>query len=97
MKSRHLAALALAGWYLMLPHISRDFPKGNVGAPLSEWARRPVTYRDKDECEHVLDKQRRLTNARNRQTALNYYSNAQCVSADDPRLNKKPATPKPNL
>jgi hypothetical protein len=98
MTSRRALVLVLAGWYLMLPHISRDFPKGNVDAPLSQWARRPVTYRTQDECEHVLDKQRRLTNARNRQTALRYYANAQCVAADDPRLKPKPAaaTPKPN-
>ena len=86
MKFCHAAALALVGWYLLLPRTSRDFPQGNLDAPLTEWTKRPVTYRTQDECEHDLDKQRRLTNARNRQVSLNYLANAQCVSSDDPRL-----------
>lgn len=89
MKACHAAAFALVGWYLLMPPTSRDFPMGNVDAPLTQWMKRPTTYRDQDECEHVLDRHRRLTNARNRQVTLNYYKQAQCVSADDPRLKKK--------
>ena len=89
MKRRHAAALVLVGWYLMVPPTGRDFPMGNVDAPLSQWLKRPTVYRDKDECEHVLDRHRRLTNAKNRQTAVNFYKQAQCVSADDSRLKVK--------
>ena len=62
---------------------------GYADAPLTQWLKRPTTYRNKDECEHVLDRQRRLTNSKNKQIAVNYYKQAQCVSADDPRLKPK--------
>jgi hypothetical protein len=32
MKPRHAAALALVGWYLMLPPTSRDYPTGKRGS-----------------------------------------------------------------
>ncbi len=86
MKLSHAAALALLGWYLMMPPTSRDFPMGNVDAPLTQWVKRPTTYRDKAECEHVLDQRKRLSNAKNRQLTVRFYKQAQCVSADDPRL-----------
>jgi hypothetical protein len=81
--------LALVGWYLLIPPTGRDYPMGNVDAPLSQWSKRPTLYRDKKECQHVLDKQVRLTNAKNKQVAVKFYKQAQCVSADDPRLTPK--------
>jgi hypothetical protein len=89
MKAHHAAALALVGWYLMLPPTGRDYPTGNVDAPLTQWLKRPTTYRSKDECEHVLDRDIRRTNSQNRQVWVNIYKQAQCVSADDPRLKTK--------
>jgi hypothetical protein len=89
MKFRHVPALALVGWYLVMPPTGRDYPMGNVNAPLTQWAKRPTIYRDKAECEHVLDRQRRLKNANNNQIAVKFYKQAQCVSADDPRLKPK--------
>ena len=89
MRLSHAAALALVGWYLMAPPTGRDYPRGNVNAPLTQWTKRPTTYRDKDECEHVLDRHRRLTNSKNRQIAVRFYKQARCVSADDPRLKEK--------
>ncbi len=80
------AAIALLGWYLLLPPASKDFPMGDVDAPLSQWVRRPTIYRNEQECEHVLDRQVRLKNAKNRQTQVKYYKQAKCVSTDDPRL-----------
>ena len=88
MNFRHAAVLALVGWYLLMPPTSKDFPMGNVDAPLTQWNKRPTTYRDKEECEHVIDRHRRLTNAKNKQVAVRYYKQAQCVSSDDPRLKK---------
>ena len=61
---------------------------GNVDAPLTQWVKRPTVYRNKKECEHVLDKQIRLLNARNRQTQVRFYKRAQCVSTDDTRLKE---------
>ncbi len=72
-----------------MPPTGRDYPMGNLDAPLSQWTRKVTTYRDKDECEHVLDKQRRLANQKNKQIAVKYYKQAQCVAADDPRLKAK--------
>jgi hypothetical protein len=89
MKLRHAAELALVGWYLMMPPTSRDYPQGNLDAPLTQWLKKPATYRDKKECEHVLDKQIRLSNSQNKQLAVKFYKQAQCVAADDPRLKPK--------
>jgi len=60
-----------------------------VDAPLSQWMKRPTTYRHKDECEHVLDRHRRLTNSKNKQILVNFCTQAQCVSTDDRRLKEK--------
>jgi hypothetical protein len=88
LKLRHAAALALTGWYLIMPPTSQDYPRGNVNAPLSTWVKRPATYRSKDECEHVLDRFRRLTKHSNRKISAKYMETAQCVATDDPRLAK---------
>jgi hypothetical protein len=88
MNLRHAASLALVGWLMIMPPISREYPRGNADAPLSEWVRRPTTYRNKEECEHVRDQQIRLLNARNRQTQVRIHRQWQCVPADDPRLAK---------
>jgi hypothetical protein len=86
MRLYHAAAIALVGWYLMTPPTGPKYPGGNPAAPLSQWSKWPKTFRDHPECEHVLDRYRRLTKQKNQQTKLRYYQQAQCVSADDPRL-----------
>lgn len=88
MNLRHAAALALVGWYMMIPPTSRDYPMGNVSAPLSQWIIRPTIYRNKEECEHVLDRQTRLRNARNRQIQVRFFRQWQCIASDDPRLTE---------
>lgn len=79
----------MVGWYMMMPPTGRDYPMGNVDAPLTQWKKRATVYRDQAECEHVMDRIRRNTNAKNKQTAVRYYKQAQCVSADDVRLKPK--------
>ena len=88
MRLRHAAALALVGWYMIIPPTSHEYPMGNVDAPLTEWVKRPTLYRNQEECEHVLDRQTRLSNARNRQLLVRHRRQWQCVAADDPRLAK---------
>jgi hypothetical protein len=88
MRLRHAAALALVGWYMIIPPTSHEYPMGNVNAPLTEWVKRPTLYRNQEECEHVLDRQTRLRNARNRQVQVRFKRQWQCVAADDPRLAK---------
>jgi hypothetical protein len=82
----HHAALALLGWWLIMPPTSIEYPRGKVDAPLSKWVKTPTTYRSRDECEHVLDRQRKLLSERNRQLKLKVMANAQCIASDDPRL-----------
>ena len=86
MKLHHAAALALLGWYIILPPTGPEHRRGNVNAPLKEWVRRPTTYLNHDECQHVLDKYRLQRKMANKQIQYQYYQQAQCVSADDPRL-----------
>jgi hypothetical protein len=83
--ARHAVTFALAGWYLMIPPTSKDYPTGNANAPLSQWTRRPTIYRAKEECEGVLARQHRLTF----QVVGEFYKHAQCVSSTDPRLKLK--------
>lgn len=95
MNPRHAAALALAGWYLMIP------PTGcsghpNPKAPLSEWA--VVWTSDevntcliiRDGLKHptpdtAVDPKRLLTDA-GYQGSVTAVENAQCIATDDPRL-----------
>ena len=59
---------------------------GKRDAPLTQWLKWPTTYRSKDECEHVLDRDIRRTNSKNRKVWVNFYKQAQCIASDDPRL-----------
>ena len=89
MRPRHAVALALVGWYLMVPPTGRDYPRGNVDAPLTQWIkrrRRPIATRTNvstcwkaspvDELEEQADRR-------------NFYKQAQCIANDDPRLKEK--------
>ncbi|HEY2662950.1 MAG TPA: hypothetical protein VGI47_01320 [Candidatus Binataceae bacterium] len=91
MKFGRCAAVALTGWFLLMPRTSVQYPRGNTDAPLSEWIRagNGTVFRTEAECEHVLDRRRRLTNNRGSRTSLRYLQTAQCVSTDDPRLKGK--------
>jgi hypothetical protein len=60
MESRHAAALALVGWYLMIPPtpwMSSDPPKSGINpqAPLSEWFLEQ-SFDTAKECERVREK-----------------------------------------
>ena len=91
MRLRHAAALALVGWYLVLP------PWGNVNAPLSKWhIYQPfdsaaecqtgrdsvVTYQDKHKGLAMT-----LTTASGGDLQFD-ASGATCIATDDPRLAK---------
>jgi hypothetical protein len=51
MKARHAAALALVGWYLMLPPVISD-GRTRKDAPLSRWYIFS-SFETKEECEQV--------------------------------------------
>ncbi len=101
LKSRHLAALALVGWYLMMPPDSPKLPhEVDADAPLSRWTI-VTSFNDEDTCEKALtgvqnseqdpitlDKAGRLARLQKRDEALGKARalNAACVAGDDVRL-----------
>lgn len=79
MKLRHAAALALAGWYLMIP------PKNHTDAPISERSEF-AAYDTAKECE---DAKRRLTEdvaAGRLHVSPAQIAWSDCLASDDPRL-----------
>jgi len=97
MKLRHAAALALVGWYLMLPPTAKG--KLNLRAPLSEWEM-GIPYDQADQCLAAI---REIANgprpfvpvdadAKERQRLheldqrIERIAHAQCIATDDPRL-----------
>ncbi len=100
MKLAHAAALALAGWYLLMP------PMGKLGGdvllyePLSQWAHEGA-YDTAAACEAarasaITDAQKILDLpnqgpyiATVRQQQYNATASEQCIASDDPRLKEK--------
>ena len=104
LKSRHLAALAFVGWYLMMPPDSSKIPHDvDSDTPISRWV--VVTSFDtEDNCEKALgdiqnseqdpvtlDKTGRLKRLDKHDAALGKARavNAACVASDDIRLKGK--------
>ena len=105
MKPRHAAALALVGWYLMVPT-----PYGSSSLryvenlPLSKWTIFQ-SFDSADACENGLYAMRKENSAKLKALAkappkdtndaspaerlVFLYGLAQCVEADDPRLKEK--------
>lgn len=88
MNPRHIAALALVVWYLLVapPQAFKDFKYHEV--PLREWTHK-ATFDTDVECNHEISK------------GCHHFQNgeengfegplcyAQCVATDDPRLKEK--------
>ncbi len=95
MKFRHAAALALVGWYLMVPPLSRTVPFEVDGqAPLREWAVTQAFDKAKD-CEdyrfQAQEKRRKeavIPSTNIHQTFAVAIMSAQCIETTDPRLAK---------
>jgi len=86
MKPRHAAALALVGWYLMMPPLYEDEKEPRIDAPLNEW-KINMSFDDADSCETVLiHLQNNLGSDRK---LAKRKMNSVCVSTDDPRLKPK--------
>jgi hypothetical protein len=86
MKVRHAAALALIGWYLMVPPLH----KGEVDekAPLKEWTVHLGTVTECSQWLSVLLNKAALDPA-TRTVVKHRLLAASCMSTDDPRLKKK--------
>ncbi|MGA7762676.1 MAG: hypothetical protein WCA59_13100 [Candidatus Binataceae bacterium] len=94
MNAGHVAALALVGWYLMLPPIRPD-GSVNANAPLSKWET-SNSYNTADECKKVLLGLRGGWVGYANGHELNYPSQkdtAACIATDDPRLKGNYDTP----
>ncbi len=94
MKLRHTAALALMGWYLMVPPFI-----GSTGIadqePISAW-QRFGPYKSESDCTKSKSKWQDFLKApyadndTSQEQALMAFQKALCVSENDPRLEKPP-------
>jgi hypothetical protein len=93
MRTRHAAALAFVGWYLMIPP-----PHSNESdrAPLSEWSVYK-TFESADLCHYfaaetasgMLEDPPADFAERFDGSFMVIFKQAECVSTDDPRLKEK--------
>jgi hypothetical protein len=85
MKLRHAAALALVGWYLMVP------PSTDERAPLFQWEV-VASYDSASACREALHKSKDPAQVESdypslaRLFAAQGFLAAQCIATDDPRL-----------
>jgi hypothetical protein len=86
-ESRHVATLALVGWYLLMPPWYEDKRAPDWNAPLNQWVINQ-SFDTAGECETIRLKLIKkdfssdaMVNHRARVSA--------CVSTDDPRLKEK--------
>ncbi len=102
MKLRHVAALALASWYLLIPMFD---PKSGkvISLPMSDWNEEGI-FDSEAECtaaRRSLAEDYRKNRAPSRIVDL-VASQGKCVLSDDPRLGGKvpyslgPAPPAPS-
>lgn len=87
MNLRHAAALALVGWYLMIPPTSNGLPLAD--APLNLWVQID-TFDTADFCHRDLitgteGKRRWMGDA----ATFAVLKEARCIASDDPRLKEK--------
>ena len=98
MNPRHAAALALVGWYLMVPPTSSKLtPDGghypNPSAPISEWNLHS-SYDSAKECEKAADEMRDKFSPLLRKGKSDFESGGEwmqsihCIASDDPRLKE---------
>ena len=97
MNLRHAAALALVGWYLMLPQMMLQETKDNAAVGLDQWtivvdksvplARWTLfaSFDSAAECEAMQAKLLALPNLEDHQR----YVYSSCIASDDPRLKSK--------
>jgi hypothetical protein len=90
MKFRHCAAIALAGWYLMLPPVDR-MQKPLTNSPLSQWEL-AESFDQAEKCEARLATLRKTSDELPADSPerwrANWYDDSACIATDDPRLAK---------
>ena len=87
MKPRHAAAIAIIGWYLMMPPVGNG--KVYVTAPLTMW-QIVVSVATLKECKNVLLNYEKhpiqISDPKVREAMKLRSSHGICILADDPRL-----------
>ncbi len=102
LKFSHAAALALVGWYLLMPPIVIEGDKAKIdgSVALSKWDRGDRVYETESACEETNARLRAIaerhknwigpsgsvTAASDRYVLL---TNQRCIATDDPRLKGK--------
>jgi hypothetical protein len=91
MNLRHAAALALVGWYLMVPPMDVTTHKMNPDAPLHEWN----TFDSYDHAAQCRSGRAEIlawwtdhksSDERARTATLEALKYSQCIATEDPRL-----------
>jgi hypothetical protein len=93
MNPRHASALALVGWYLMVPPLTNNGTRTDAHAALSTWqvlkslASAPKCEAEKNQLQHDANTQPN----KDKNTLLAQYmaAHSQCIASDDPRLKEK--------
>jgi hypothetical protein len=93
----HAVALALVGWYMLVPPIQGyDLSNLEVNAPLSQWEKThnddgtAQTFATEAACEEEKAAKIRVFHELSKDPAIqNVYGTFRCISADDPRLKGK--------
>ena len=86
MKPRHAVALALVGWYLLMPPLLENDKTPRSNAPLSQWIINQ-SFDTADLCEQV--RLASMRQAPNPDPAVQERrKRSVCVETDDPRLAK---------
>lgn len=100
MTPRHAAALALVGWYLMVPPLGSGH-KPDTSTPLSKWtivirgsfdtARQcdERHMKNVDGVSEFLKSYLRATPTAAEQESIDAVSAEKCIATDDPRLKEK--------
>ena len=87
MNVRHAAALALVGWYLLVPlRENENSAKLRYDVPLGEWVY-VDSFDTAKECTDDAVKEQQLREKD--PLEADQYASWQCIATDDPRLKEK--------
>jgi hypothetical protein len=81
MNLRHTAALALVGWYLMVPPLTSEEHHFNFNAPLAQWEQQGE-FDTADSCHAMLDERRESTSRQLAQVVSNLEAAMKSLPSD---------------
>jgi hypothetical protein len=93
MKLRHAAALALVGWYLMVPPVNQDTASVDSKAAVINWTKLEGKHETEKACakarsdhNHLIEEIGGSGYARAKDAQTELVSDAQCIDEHDPRF-----------